>query len=525
MTTGSERPRRFVYVVCGTRQHTRTLATSLRHLRRWTNLETLVVTDQRRNEEPITDHVIDVATPDHLDHHQASIYLKTALHRFVPAGADYCYLDSDIVAVGDPDGVFDHRAGPVTFAPDLTIRENTVDRFSPWALNCRCRGIGAQHSCGHLREAIAARWGVTVPGDWVHWNGGVFLFDPQGSKELMDRWHDWALDTFPDPYWRTRDQGALIASTWSLGLQDLPVLPTVVQLHRRPRQHRPQHRRPRRVRTARGGAVGATGPAPPLHLGPRPTRLGSRSGPDRRDPGEHGGARPDPSEPPVTSSPTDRTVGSRAAGAVHAARHGTRVLRRRLRALLVAPGRRRRRALVRPRSGAGSASRRELKPGRSTRWTGRRRVVRRSNLSGSKAMGSSQSVVRVVRKAADRFEAIRPRSRGIPTTACHAPSVSMYLDQKGDVRACCMNMLFPMGNVEVSCASPRSGTAPEPMSSATPSPTTTTGWAATPASRRWCAGTMTWSSPACSTAWRTGTSRCGRDRSSSPSATPATCSA
>ncbi|MFN8050289.1 MAG: radical SAM protein [Acidimicrobiales bacterium] len=33
-------------------------------------------------------------------------------------------------------------------------------------------------------------------------------------------------------------------------------------------------------------------------------------------------------------------------------------------------------------------------------------------------------------------------------TACAAPSAAMYLDQRGDVRACCWNSLHPMGNVE-----------------------------------------------------------------------------
>ncbi|MFN8050292.1 MAG: hypothetical protein U0Q22_02545 [Acidimicrobiales bacterium] len=216
---------RFVFVVCGPASHLRTLATAVRHLRPVTRSEIWVLTDSTRNSEPIDltgiDHLVDVATPTAFDDHQASIWLKTSVHRHLPEG-EWCYLDSDIIAtVPGVDGVFAERRGPVAFASDVTIRENSVDRFSPWAMNCDCAGVGDEHSCSHLRDQLLVRFGLDVPGDWLHWNGGVFLFGPD-SASFLDLWHERTITSFAWPEWKTRDQGTLIATVWSLGLQDLP---------------------------------------------------------------------------------------------------------------------------------------------------------------------------------------------------------------------------------------------------------------------------------------------------------------
>ncbi|KLR62230.1 4-hydroxybenzoate polyprenyltransferase-like prenyltransferase [Actinobacteria bacterium IMCC26207] len=219
---------RWVFVVCGPEMHTETLRTAVRHLGPLTSLEIWVITDSTRNVRPVDVEgihtVIDVATPDHFDDHQASIWLKTGIHRHLPVG-EWCYLDTDIIAVRPGvEEIFEHRKGPVAFASDLTISVNQVDRFSPWAMNCECTGHGDTHSCSHLREQISERFGIEVPGDWVHWNGGVFLFGPD-SAEFLDMWNARAIASFDWPEWRTRDQGALIATAWTLSQQDCPRLP------------------------------------------------------------------------------------------------------------------------------------------------------------------------------------------------------------------------------------------------------------------------------------------------------------
>jgi len=217
--------RAFVYVVCGAASHIRTLHRSLEYLRPRTASPIIVVTDGRRNEVAIEhDAVVDVETPREFDHHQASIFLKTRLHRLLPDDHQYVYLDADVVAIHDGvDAIFDHAHGPVTFAHDLTRLENRVATFSPWAVHCACpedRGV----ACGHLADAIDEKFDVRVPSDWMHWNGGVFLFGP-GSAAFMDTWHRLTLEIFDDPYWKTRDQGTLIATVWKLGLQDQRCLP------------------------------------------------------------------------------------------------------------------------------------------------------------------------------------------------------------------------------------------------------------------------------------------------------------
>jgi 4-hydroxybenzoate polyprenyltransferase len=221
--------RRWVFVVCGGELHIDTLRTAVTHLRPLTSLEIWVVTDSSRNVHPIDqagiDGIVDVATPSEMDDHQASIWLKTSVHRRLPPG-EWCYLDSDVIAVRPGlEEVFDHRHGPVAFASDLMIPDNCVDRFSPWAMTCDCAGHGDEHSCGHLRDQLQVRFDLTVPGDWLHWNGGVFVFG-EDSWEFLDLWHRNAIESFAWPEWRTRDQGALIATAWTTGNQDCPRLPS-----------------------------------------------------------------------------------------------------------------------------------------------------------------------------------------------------------------------------------------------------------------------------------------------------------
>ncbi|PSR01563.1 MAG: hypothetical protein BRD50_08520 [Bacteroidetes bacterium SW_11_45_7] len=145
---------KFVFVVCGAKEHVETLNFSLQYLRHFSKKDILVVTDSRRNEAPIKhDQVIDLHTPDEYDHKQASIYLKTGLHKFLDSGPDYCYLDSDIIAVSPKvDKIFQYKSGPVTFASDHC----TIDKFSPQALNCSCRQ--EQEAKARQLEKLDQQW-------------------------------------------------------------------------------------------------------------------------------------------------------------------------------------------------------------------------------------------------------------------------------------------------------------------------------------------------------------------------------
>ncbi|HIA37492.1 MAG TPA: hypothetical protein EYN89_12375, partial [Flavobacteriales bacterium] len=126
----------FVFVVCGDDVHIKTLNYSLRHLKHYTKHEILVVTELARNTLKI-DHnnILDVKAPSNFNNHQASIYLKVGLHKFLDLQNNYCYLDSDVVAVNPKvDEVFNCFAAPITFANDHC----TIAEFSPNAIACSC---------------------------------------------------------------------------------------------------------------------------------------------------------------------------------------------------------------------------------------------------------------------------------------------------------------------------------------------------------------------------------------------------
>lgn len=126
----------FVFVVCGAKENILTLNFSIKYLKRFSKNQILVVTDTSRNTTKIEhDNIIDIKTPTHFDHHQASIFLKTRLHIIVDLSNNYCYLDSDVIALSpDVDNIFNYQYGPVTFAADHC----KIDSFSPNAVNCIC---------------------------------------------------------------------------------------------------------------------------------------------------------------------------------------------------------------------------------------------------------------------------------------------------------------------------------------------------------------------------------------------------
>ena len=146
---------KFVFVVCGAQQHINTLHFSLEALKQFTSFEILVVTDQSRNEVPVKhSQLFNVSTPAHLNNHQAAIYLKTGLHNFLPKGFNYCYLDTDVVALSkEVDDVFNQSKGAVTFAADHC----SLRQFSPHAVNCGCAEKN-QHD-RHQIEALLKAFG------------------------------------------------------------------------------------------------------------------------------------------------------------------------------------------------------------------------------------------------------------------------------------------------------------------------------------------------------------------------------
>lgn len=130
------KPHTFVFVVCGNDEHIDCLHYSMNALKMFSVNNIVVVTDSKRNSRQINhDKIIQVDTPENFNNHQASIYMKTGLHRFLPNGYLYCYLDSDVIAVNSTvDNIFLQYEAPITFAPDHCV----IDEFSPHAVNCNC---------------------------------------------------------------------------------------------------------------------------------------------------------------------------------------------------------------------------------------------------------------------------------------------------------------------------------------------------------------------------------------------------
>lgn len=126
----------YVFVVCGAAEHINTLYFSIPYLKNRTKNRVVVVTDSQRNEiEILHDDVVDIRVNPSFDNHQASIWLKTSLHRLLPSGNKYAYLDTDVIAIGNhPDGIFDQYIPPIRFAADHC----RMKQFSPYAVNCPC---------------------------------------------------------------------------------------------------------------------------------------------------------------------------------------------------------------------------------------------------------------------------------------------------------------------------------------------------------------------------------------------------
>ena len=127
----------YVFVVCGAKEYIDTLHFSLKSFKKNTSYPKIVITDTNRNEIPIIhDNIIHVDTPKEMNHHQASIFLKTSIYKYLPKGGRYVYMDSDILAIGNNcDSIFEQYIPPIRFGADHC----NLPLFSPTALNCNCK--------------------------------------------------------------------------------------------------------------------------------------------------------------------------------------------------------------------------------------------------------------------------------------------------------------------------------------------------------------------------------------------------
>jgi hypothetical protein len=127
----------FVFVVCGTEAHIETLHFSLERLKKYSQAKIIILTDSSRNELEIShDNIVDIATNVKMNHHQASIFLKTGIHQFLPVGPTYCYLDTDVVALSEEiNAIFQEYQAPITFAPDHC----KMLKFSSYSVHCGCK--------------------------------------------------------------------------------------------------------------------------------------------------------------------------------------------------------------------------------------------------------------------------------------------------------------------------------------------------------------------------------------------------
>ncbi|HOY31924.1 MAG TPA: hypothetical protein PKW80_08610 [Bacteroidales bacterium] len=134
----------YVFIVCGDNDFISTLNLSLHALKKFSKNKIIVVTDLSRNASEIEhDTIIDVKTNSSYSHHQAAIFLKTSIHRYLDMdNFRYCYLDNDILAISsDVDGVFEQAFEIIGFCPDNI----TFDYFSPYAVHCECIEKAAGH--------------------------------------------------------------------------------------------------------------------------------------------------------------------------------------------------------------------------------------------------------------------------------------------------------------------------------------------------------------------------------------------
>jgi len=182
-----ERERAFVFAVCGNAGHIGLFHRAAERLARHTSHRVTVVTDPVRNETPI-DHpdIVEVETDPALTGHQAAIFLKTSLHRHLPKGNLYCYLDTDVLALSSECGaVFDAFCGPVTFARDIV----PMDVFSRFAVNCGC--TERLDAALKERERAVSRYEATLSGEYAALSDEIGCLTADNRATLTARVRSW----------------------------------------------------------------------------------------------------------------------------------------------------------------------------------------------------------------------------------------------------------------------------------------------------------------------------------------------
>lgn len=115
---------------------------------------------------------------------------------------------------------------PLLWVYRKEIRQKTGYAFNLLKLSWHKSGQPSfKNHCNHLTEAISTKFGIRTENQgFRHWNGGVFLFN-SSSVIFMETWHEFTMQVFGDKYWKTRDQGTLLATALKLQLTNHPVLP------------------------------------------------------------------------------------------------------------------------------------------------------------------------------------------------------------------------------------------------------------------------------------------------------------
>lgn len=164
--------------MCGADEHVKTLNFSLRYLRRFSQNEIVVVTDLKRTPYPIDNPIVlDVTAPAEFNHHQASIFLKTSLHKVLDMQHQYCYLDSDVIAMrAGVDDIFAQYQAPITFCSDHC----RMPAFSPAATHCGCDTQSADNIA--LLESLQEQEPYQIRPEMVSRPSA------QRMRELMSQW-------------------------------------------------------------------------------------------------------------------------------------------------------------------------------------------------------------------------------------------------------------------------------------------------------------------------------------------------